>query len=123
MSAIRALENQTDTAQKAQGAIGLYDMIYAKPFDRALVQEIFSQYDCVISLEDGVIQGGFGQSLAAYCNTIPLEKERQNHTPPKFIHLGIPDQFVSHGKPEVLYAQLGLDASGLTETFRKLLDA
>jgi hypothetical protein len=30
---------------------------------------------------------------------------------------------VSHGKPEVLYAQLGLDASGLTETFRKLLDA
>jgi len=123
MSAIRALENQTDTAQKAQGAFGLYDMIYAKPFDRVLVQEIFSQYNYVVTLEDGVIQGGFGQSLAAYCNTIPLEKERENHTPPKFIHLGIPDQFVSHGKPEVLYAQLGLDASGLTETFRKLLDA
>jgi len=123
MSAIRALENQTDTAQKAQGTFGLYDMIYAKPFDRVLVQEIFSQYNYVVTLEDGVIQGGFGQSLAAYCNTIPLEKERENHTPPKFIHLGIPDQFVSHGKPEVLYAQLGLDASGLTETFRKLLDA
>jgi len=123
MSAIRALENQTDTAQKAQGAFGLYDMIYAKPFDRVLVQEIFSQYNYAVTLEDGVIQGGFGQSLAAYCNTIPLEKERENHTPPKFIHLGIPDQFVSHGKPEVLYAQLGLDASGLTETFRKLLDA
>ena len=123
MSAIRALENQTDTAQKAQGAFGLYDMIYAKPFDKVLVQEIFSQYNYVVTLEDGVIQGGFGQSLAAYCNTLPLEKERENHTPPKFIHLGIPDQFVSHGKPEVLYAQLGLDASGLTETFRKLLDA
>ena len=123
MTAISALENQTDTAQKAQGAFGLYDMIYAKPFDRVLVQEIFSQYNYVVTLEDGVIQGGFGQSLAAYCNTIPLEKERENHTPPKFIHLGIPDQFVSHGKPEVLYAQLGLDASGLTETFRKLLDA
>ena len=123
MTAISALENQTDTAQKAQGAFGLYDMIYAKPFDRVLIQEIFSQYNYVVTLEDGVIQGGFGQSLAAYCNTIPLEKERENHTPPKFIHLGIPDQFVSHGKPEVLYAQLGLDASGLTETFRKLLDA
>ena len=123
MTAISALENQTDTAQKAQGAFGLYDMIYAKPFDQVLVQEIFSQYNYVVTLEDGVIQGGFGQSLAAYCNTIPLEKERENHTPPKFIHLGIPDQFVSHGKPEVLYAQLGLDASGLTETFRKLLDA
>lgn len=123
MTAISALENQTDTAQKAQGAFGLYDMIYAKPFDQVLVQEIFSQYSCVVTLEDGAIQGGFGQSLAAYCNTIPLEKERENHTPPKFIHLGIPDQFVSHGKPEVLYAQLGLDASGLTETFRKLLDA
>ena len=127
MTAITALENQTETAQKAQGAFGVYDMIYAKPFDQALVQEIFSQYSCVVTVEDGVIQGGFGQSLAAHFNTIPLEKDLQknlqNHTPPKFIHLGIPDQFVSHGKPEVLYAQLGLDPSGLTETFRKLLDA
>lgn len=136
MTAISALENQTDTAQKAQGAFGLYDMIYAKPFDQALVQEILSQYSCVVTLEDGVIQGGFGQSLAAYFNTITQQetssknrqqyspqKNLQNYSPPKFVHLGIPDQFVSHGKPEVLYAQLGLDASGLTETFRKLLDA
>lgn len=136
MTAIRALENQKDTAQKAQGAFGLYDMIYAKPFDQALVQEILSQYSCVVTLEDGVIQGGFGQSLAAYFNTITQQetssknrqqyspqKNLQNYPPPKFVHLGIPDQFVSHGKPEVLYAQLGLDASGLTETFRKLLDA
>ena len=133
MTAIRALENQTDTAQKAQGAFGLYDMIYAKPFDQALAQEIFSQYSCVVTLEDGAIQGGFGQSLAAHFNSITqLETSSRNsqpHSPqknltaPKFVHLGIPDQFVSHGKPEVLYAQLGLDASGLTETFKKLLDA
>ena len=133
MSAIRALENQTDTAQKAQGAFGLYDMIYAKPFDQVLVQEIFSQYSCVVTLEDGVVQGGFGQSLAAHFNSITqletTSKNSQPHSPqknltaPKFVHLGIPDQFVSHGKPEVLYAQLGLDASGLTETFKKLLDA
>ena len=133
MTAIKALENQTDTAQKAQGAFGLYDMIYAKPFDQALVQEIFSQYSCVVTLEDGAIQGGFGQSLAAHFNSITqletTSKNSQPHSPqknltaPKFVHLGIPDQFVSHGKPEVLYAQLGLDASGLTETFKKLLDA
>jgi 1-deoxy-D-xylulose-5-phosphate synthase len=133
MTAISALENQTDTAQKAQGAFGLYDMIYAKPFDQVLVQEIFSQYSCVVTLEDGAIQGGFGQSLAAHFNSITqletTSKNRQPHSPqknltaPKFVHLGIPDQFVSHGKPEVLYAQLGLDASGLTETFKKLLDA
>jgi 1-deoxy-D-xylulose-5-phosphate synthase len=133
MTAIKALENQTDTAQKAQGAFGLYDMIYAKPFDQALVQEIFSQYSCVVTLEDGAIQGGFGQSLAAHFNSITqletTSKNSEPHSPqknltaPKFVHLGIPDQFVSHGKPEVLYAQLGLDASGLTETFKKLLDA
>lgn len=133
MTAISALENQTDTAQKAQGAFGLYDMIYAKPFDQVLVQEIFSQYSCVVTLEDGAIQGGFGQSLAAHFNSITqletTSKNSQPHSPqknltaPKFVHLGIPDQFVSHGKPEVLYAQLGLDASGLTETFKKLLDA
>jgi 1-deoxy-D-xylulose-5-phosphate synthase len=133
MTAISALENQTDTAQKAQGAFGLYDMIYAKPFDQVLVQEIFSQYSCVVTLEDGVIQGGFGQNLAAHFNSITqletTSKNSQPHSPqknltaPKFVHLGIPDQFVSHGKPEVLYAQLGLDASGLTETFKKLLDA
>ena len=102
MTAITALENQTETAQKAQGAFGVYDMIYAKPFDQALVQEIFSQYSCVVTVEDGVIQGGFGQSLAAHFNTIPLEKDLQknlqNPPPPKYIDEGITVKLVSQGK-------------------------
>lgn len=136
MTAIAALENQAQTAAKAKNAFGLYDMIFAKPLDQELAAEIYSQYEWVVTLEDGAIQGGFGQRLAAHFNVLSQQetaskneqshspkKNLQNHRPPKCLHLGVADHFVSHGKPAVLYAHLGLDAKGLQETFNTLLHA
>lgn len=84
---------------------GLFDMRFAKPLDEALLHEIFSAYDRVITLEDGCLQGGFGSAV--------LEFMIDNGYTSQVNRLGIPDSIVEHGEPSELYHECGLDAAGI----------
>ena len=61
-----------------------------------------SKYSCVITIEDGSIQGGFGEALEI----------NQNFTG-KWIHLGIPNEFVTHGSNEILYETAGYGVNSI----------
>lgn len=114
--AFALLEADSEIAALNQGAFGHYDMIFAKPLDTALLNQIIKQYSHIITIEDGVIQGGFGQTLAQYCQQYQGEKKLNNIT-----HLGVANTFVPHGKTQVLYHSLGLDAPALAQNFKNLL--
>lgn len=95
---------------------GLYDMIFAKPLDQELLNRIQDHYTQIITLEDGVVQGGFGQAVANY-----LRARAGDQSNIKCTHWGVPDQFVGHGKPEKLYESLGLDAASLAQKLTSYL--
>ncbi len=105
--ALAILEASNPEAAKA---FGLYDMIFAKPLDRELLDRIQDHYQQMITLEDGVIQGGFGHAVASY-----IRASAAGGRIKKFTHWGVPDQFIGHGKPEKLYESLGLDAASLAQ--------
>ncbi len=84
-----------------------YDMRFVKPLDEELLHTIAKQFKNIITVEDGVINGGFGSAV--------LEFMMDHGYDVKVKRLGIPDQFVEHGSPAELYAQLKLDASGIAE--------
>jgi 1-deoxy-D-xylulose-5-phosphate synthase len=73
---------------------------------------IASQYSHIITVEDGSILGGFGQYLSA------IIKPNLPHI--RTTHLGIPDQFITHGENDILYAQCGYDAKAIEQTILKL---
>jgi len=89
-------------------AFGHFDMIFAKPLDHALLDRIKENYTQIVTLEDGVITGGFGASVAQY-----IGLTEQGGSLEKITHWGVPDAFISHGKPEKLYQSLALDAQRL----------
>jgi 1-deoxy-D-xylulose-5-phosphate synthase len=89
-----------------------YDMRFLKPLDESLLHEIGKKFKKIITVEDGVIQGGFGSAI--------LEFMMDHHYPVQVKRLGIPDQFIEHGSPEELYAMLGLDAEGISNSLKKL---
>jgi 1-deoxy-D-xylulose-5-phosphate synthase len=89
-------------------AFGHFDMIFAKPLDHALLDFIKENYSQIVTLEDGVISGGFGASVAQYIGCTG-----QGNSLEKITHWGVPDTFIGHGKPEKLYKSLGLDAQSL----------
>lgn len=98
LKACEELENQGIRA-------GLFDMRFAKPLDEALLHEIFSTYDRVMTLEDGCLQGGFGSAV--------LEFMIDNGYSSQVKRLGIPDAIVEHGEPGELYQECGIDTAGI----------
>ncbi len=89
----------------------LINMRFAKPLDETLLHQLASSHDYFITVEDHVIGGGAGSAV----NEFMASHRYQQPT----LNLGIPDQFIEHGTQAELYAQLGLDAAGISQSIRR----
>ena len=90
-----------------------FDMRFVKPLDEEILHTVFKNYTHVITVEDGVLQGGFGSAVAEFMTDHQY-----------FIHLkriGIPDKFVDQGTPEELYRECGLDQQGIYHTIKTFI--
>lgn len=91
---------------------GWYDLRFAKPIDTYLLEHIFRCYGAVVTIEDGVIQGGIGESIKTLAQASGYGGQ--------VINLGVPDEFMMHGKPDELQAHAGFDANSLREVIQRL---
>jgi len=96
-----------------QTTIAHYDIRYLKPLDEIMLHEIAKKFKQIITIEDGVIQGGFGSAVLEFMS------DNNYSTPVK--RLGIPDSFIEHGTPEELYTMLGLDADGIAKSIAECM--
>ncbi|HMS63687.1 MAG TPA: 1-deoxy-D-xylulose-5-phosphate synthase [Ignavibacteria bacterium] len=80
---------------------------FVKPLDRELLNDVFSRFNKIITVEDNTIVGGFGSAVSEFA-------VQHNYKNDILIH-GIPDRFIEHGKPEELHAELKIDAKGISE--------
>ena len=92
-------------AQRSTRSVAVYDLRYVKPLDTELLNSIGSRFSKVITIEDGAVRGGVGETIAAYF-------AREGYTP-RVKNLGIGDCFVEHGKPTELYADCAYDEAAL----------
>ncbi len=104
--AVKSLENRNISAAH-------FDMRFVKPLDSEMLAEVFENFKYIVTVEDGVIQGGFGSAV--------LEFMAQNNYSPKVKLLGIPDKFIEHGSPEDLYKECNIDVKGITMAVLELL--
>jgi 1-deoxy-D-xylulose-5-phosphate synthase len=93
-------------------SVTLVDPRWVKPLDPRL-GALASSHRLVATAEDNVLAGGFGSAVAEVLT------DQEVRTP--LLRLGIPDQFLPHGKRDALLAELGLDAAGIADRVRKAL--
>ncbi|EDP61490.1 deoxyxylulose-5-phosphate synthase [alpha proteobacterium BAL199] len=86
------------------------DARFAKPIDTALLRRLAAEHAVLITVEEGSI-GGFSSQVLHYLATEGLLDRGLVVRP-----LVLPDRFIDHDKPEVQYAQAGLDAAGIVAT-------
>ena len=91
--------------QKKEISIAHYDMRFLKPIDTTLLQEIGSQFDRIITIEDGVLTGGLGSAVVEYMN--------EHGFKPQIVRMGLPDSFVEHGTVKELYQICGIDEDSI----------
>lgn len=110
VKAARAIEKAEQLA-KVQGRtmqIAHYDMRFVKPIDTEILEYVGKNFCRVITLEDGVVEGGFGSAVLEYLNS--------RHYTPELIRMGLPDKFVEHGSVPELYKVVGLDEDSIVKT-------
>ena len=86
------------------------DARFMKPLDTDLVTRLAKEHEVIITLEEGAV-GGFGSHVLQYLSSSGLLDRGL-----KVRALALPDMFIDHDKPEVMYAQAGLDAAGIVNT-------
>lgn len=92
---------------------GHYDVRFVKPLDEELLHEAFRNYDKIVTVEDGCIEGGFGSAI--------LEFMAQHGYKNDIKILGIPDTIVEHGTPKELQQECGFDTAAIKDAVFELL--
>jgi 1-deoxy-D-xylulose-5-phosphate synthase len=98
--------------EKEGRSIAHYDMVFLKPIDTALLDEIAAKFAKVITVENGVITGGLGTAVMEYF-------AMKNYRNTAVVRIGLPDEFVTHGSIKDLNRLCGLDVEGIKERMRE----
>lgn len=92
---------------------GICNARFAKPFDKEYLEAIKDRYDLIVTMEENVYTGGFGQQVQSYLSDIDYKG--------KVLKIAIPDEFVQHGSVTLLFKELGMDAESITERILEVL--
>ena len=93
--------------------IAHYDFPFVKPLDETLLHSIFSKFEMVITIEDGVITAGFGSAI--------LEFAAANNYHTKIHLLGVPDEFIEQGTILELQQYCKIDVLSIEKMFKEYL--
>lgn len=105
----KILENTSNTER-----LGHYKFLFCKPLDKERLDEIFSNYKTIVSFEDGMLNGGFGDAVLEYA----AEKKYKG----EIIRKGYPDEFIHHASIDELEKQVGLDEISIELFLNKIME-
>ena len=89
----------------ATASVAHYDMRFLKPIDESILEEVGRKFKRIVTVEDGVRKGGLGTAVLEWMNEHGMK--------PDIIIMGLPDHFVEHGEPSLLYKEVGLDKESI----------
>ncbi len=77
------------------------DARFAKPLDAGLLAQLAAEHDLLVTVEEGVLAGGFGSAVWETLN------EAGSMRVPRIMRVGLPDRYITHGKPALLHEEVG----------------
>ena len=83
---------------------------FVKPFDTELIEELAQEHSLLVTMEENVISGGFGEHVVRYMNERDCESTRM-----KVLNIAIPDEYVEHGNVEILRKEIGIDKESIVK--------
>lgn len=89
------------------------DMRFVKPLDEALVSELAASHDLLVTIEENSVMGGAGSAVSEFLASQGTLKP--------MLHLGLPDYYVEHARPDQMLAECGLDEAGIEAAIRTRL--
>jgi 1-deoxy-D-xylulose-5-phosphate synthase len=96
--------------------VTVVDARFAKPIDVELMASLAAEHELLVTVEEGVLAGGFGSAVWEALNDA-------GHHIPSFLRIGLPDRYVTHGKPALLHHEVGFTGKAIAERVEAAIGA
>ncbi|MGA2320032.1 MAG: 1-deoxy-D-xylulose-5-phosphate synthase [Solirubrobacteraceae bacterium] len=107
-----------EAAEQLKGreiAVTVADARFAKPIDAGLMAQLAAEHDLLVTVEEGVLAGGFGSAV--------WETLNDTGATPRILRVGLPDRYVTHGKPALLHEEVGFTGERIAERVAAAISA
>jgi 1-deoxy-D-xylulose-5-phosphate synthase len=112
-----AIQAARELAEEDGTVVAVVNARWAKPLDEELILRLARATRALVTIEDGVVAGGFGSAVSEL-----LHAQTDELATTRLKRIGLPDRFVEHGPVAVLRQRSGLSADGLKSAVRELLE-
>jgi 1-deoxy-D-xylulose-5-phosphate synthase len=102
----KALE-AAEELRELEIAVTVADARFAKPIDAGLMAQLAAEHGLLVTVEEGVLAGGFGSAVWETLNETGMA--------PRILRVGLPDRYVTHGKPALLHEEVGFTGKRIAE--------
>jgi 1-deoxy-D-xylulose-5-phosphate synthase len=85
------------------------DARFAKPLDAELMRSLAAEHELLVTIEENQLQGGFGSAV------VELLADEDRLGDCRVLRVGLPDEYVTHGKPALLRKEVGLTPEAIAE--------
>jgi 1-deoxy-D-xylulose-5-phosphate synthase len=92
------------------------DARFAKPLDQDLLTSLAAEHELLVTVEEGVLAGGFGSAVWECLNDA-------GGNVPRIMRVGLPDRYVAHGKPALLHAEIGFTGRAIAQRIEAAIAA
>ena len=103
-------EHVREKLKKEGYACSLANGRFVKPIDIELIERLAGNHGLIVTLEENVLQGGYGLAVTAYIH--------QNYPHIKVLNVALPDDYVEHGNVSILREGLGIDSDSIIRTMK-----
>ena len=104
-SMVKTAEQVWENLKQRGYACSLINARFAKPYDAEMLSELPKKHTLVVTMEENVASGGFGEHVAAFY--------QEQKTETSLLSIAIPDEYVEHGNADVLRHEVGIDAESV----------
>ena len=94
--------------------ISLVNVRFVKPLDEACIEELCQTHSLIVTLEENVLNGGFGEIVTRFINGLDYQG--------KILNIGVPNFYLEHGAVELLRKECGLDAESIVKKVSRTFD-
>jgi 1-deoxy-D-xylulose-5-phosphate synthase len=112
----KALEAAHELSDASEIAVTVADARFAKPIDTGLMAQLAAEHDLLVTVEEGVLAGGFGSAVWETLNEAGTRV-------PRILRVGLPDRYVTHGAPALLHEEVGFTGRQIAERVRAVITA
>ena len=115
-SMVKTAEEVFENLKEQGYGATLVNVRFVQPMDQELLEELPENHRLLVTMEENVLSGGFGEHVARYFENRHLgDLEKGWEDEPCILNISIPDEYVEHGNVDVLRKELGIDSESITE--------